>query len=140
MRAHPTLGALFVSAVPAMAETVPGVKHHHERWDGRGYPDGLTGEEIPVMGRLMAVADAFSAMTTDRPYRKALPLEVAVGELAKGAGAQFDPLMVKAFCEAVVPRMEAAAAERENARRPGAPQPVVATGRPELTEGVSLFK
>ncbi|MBW3624016.1 MAG: diguanylate cyclase [Armatimonadetes bacterium] len=122
MRTHPTLGALFVSAVPGMAETVPGVRHHHERWDGKGYPDNLVGDEIPIMGRLMAVADAFSAMTTDRPYRKALSLEIAVGELAKGAGTQFDPQMVKAFCSSVVPKMQAEKDSIEREKRTPAPE------------------
>ena len=73
MKQHPVLGYLIVSAIPSLAETLPGIRHHHERWDGRGYPDQLAGENIPLLGRLMAVPDAFSAITTDRPYRKGCP-------------------------------------------------------------------
>ncbi len=67
MKRHPQLGALIVAGLPGMENIVDAVRSHHERWDGKGYPDGLAGESIPVMGRLMAVADAFSAMTTARP-------------------------------------------------------------------------
>ena len=73
--------------------------HHHERWDGSGYPDGLRDEKIPLGARIVAVIDAFDAMTSDRPYRKALPREVAFDELRKGSGTQFDPKVVKAFIE-----------------------------------------
>jgi HD-GYP domain-containing protein (c-di-GMP phosphodiesterase class II) len=85
------------------------VRHHHERYDGRGYPDRLAGEDIPLLGRLMAVADAFSAMTTDRPYRKGMGLAEAVDQLHKGSGTQFDPAMVDAFVKALHQRSRAAA-------------------------------
>jgi diguanylate cyclase (GGDEF)-like protein/putative nucleotidyltransferase with HDIG domain len=75
------------------------IRHHHERWDGTGYPDGLAGEQIPLGARIIAVADSFDAMTTDRPHRKALPVEVAVAELRNCAGTQFDPDVVRAFVE-----------------------------------------
>jgi diguanylate cyclase (GGDEF)-like protein len=97
MKQHPVFGFLMVSAIPSLAETLPAIRHHHERWDGRGYPDGLKQEEIPVIGRLMAVADAFSAMTTDRPYRKGMSVSEAVRRLREGTGTQFDPEMVQAF-------------------------------------------
>ena len=97
MKQHPVLGALIVGALPNLAGVVDGVRSHHERWDGGGYPDGLKGEEIPLIGRIMAVADAFSAMTTTRPYRKGMPLEEAITELERGAGKQFDPQIVPVF-------------------------------------------
>ena len=77
------------------------VRHHHERYDGRGYPDRLAGTEIPLESRIILVADAFEAMTSDRPYRKAPGIEFAVGELQRHAGAQFDPQVVSALCRAL---------------------------------------
>jgi HD-GYP domain-containing protein (c-di-GMP phosphodiesterase class II) len=74
------------------------VRHHHERFDGRGYPNGLADEEIPLESRIILVADAFEAMTSDRPYRKAPGPEVAVAELRRHAGTQFDPRVVAALC------------------------------------------
>jgi HD-GYP domain-containing protein (c-di-GMP phosphodiesterase class II) len=76
---------------------VPIVRHHHERFDGSGYPDGLAGEDIPLEARILAVVDAFGAMTDDRAYRKALPLEQAVADLQRSAGSQLDPQVVEAF-------------------------------------------
>ena len=94
------MGAVIVGAVPGFEETLDAVRHHHERWDGGGYPFGLAGEEIPLLARLMAVADAFSAMTTDRPYRKGMGAPQALAILARGAGTQWDPACVRAFLEA----------------------------------------
>jgi HD-GYP domain-containing protein (c-di-GMP phosphodiesterase class II) len=74
------------------------VRHHHERFDGRGYPDGLAGDDIPLESRIILVADAYEAMTSDRPYRKAPGEAVAVAELRKHAGTQFDPAVVAALC------------------------------------------
>ena len=79
---------------------VPAVLYHHERWDGAGYPIGLEGEGIPAEARVLAVVDAFDAMTTDRPYRRALPQSHAVAELERCAGTQFDPEIVRVFVEA----------------------------------------
>ena len=72
IKLHPNIGAVIVSAVPGLEETLNAVRHHHERWDGGGYPLGLKGEETPLLARLLSVADAYSAMTTDRPYRKGM--------------------------------------------------------------------
>ena len=72
---------------------------HHERWDGKGYPNQLAGENIPLLSRILAVADAYDAMTEDRVYRKALPREAAISEIRKNAGAQFDPNIAKVFLE-----------------------------------------
>ncbi len=77
------------------------VLYHHERWDGNGYPKGLFGEEIPLISRIIAVADTYDAMTNDRPYRKALNKDVAVEELKKNAGTQFDPIIVDVFINKV---------------------------------------
>jgi HD-GYP domain-containing protein (c-di-GMP phosphodiesterase class II) len=74
------------------------VRHHHERFDGGGYPDGLAGEAVPLESRIILVADAFEAMTSDRPYRRAPGQEFALGELRRHAGAQFDPAVVDALC------------------------------------------
>ena len=100
MKQHPVMGAAIVAAVPGLEWTLPAVRHHHERWDGRGYPDGLTGEDTPLEARIMAVADAFSAMTTDRPYRKGMSPEEARAVLEVGAGTQWDPRCVQAFLTA----------------------------------------
>jgi len=104
MKRHTQLGSLIVGSVPGMESIIDVVRSHHERWDGSGYPDGLKGEDIPLLGRLLAVADAFSAMTTDRPYRKALTWEFAVQEIRKGTGTHFDPEMSRAFLAAVLKR------------------------------------
>jgi putative nucleotidyltransferase with HDIG domain len=100
MKSHPTVGASILKPVTQLAEVVPGVLHHHERFDGRGYPNGLKAEEIPLMGRIIGVADAFDAMTSDRVYRPRLSDEIAIAELKKHSGTQFDSKMVKAFIAA----------------------------------------
>ena len=97
IKQHPMMGAIIVGAVPGFEETLDAIRHHHERWDGEGYPFGLRGEETPLMARLMAVADAYSAMTTDRPYRKGMGEDVADALLLAGAGTQWDPVCVEAF-------------------------------------------
>ena len=91
MKQHPVFGALIVGAMPGMEEVVLGVRHHHERWDGFGYPDKLVATDIPLIGRIMAVADAYSAMTTSRPYRKGLTERQALKEINANLGTQFDP-------------------------------------------------
>ena len=94
---HPAMGAAIVGAVPGFEGTLETVRHHHERWDGGGYPDGLSGTETPFLARLVAVADAFSAMTTDRPYRKGMERGKALRILEEGAGTQWDPECVAAL-------------------------------------------
>jgi HD-GYP domain-containing protein (c-di-GMP phosphodiesterase class II) len=76
---------------------VPGIRHHHERWDGRGYPDGLAGNDIPLAARIIAVADAYDAMTSNRTYRQALSREQALKRIIAGAGSKYDPQVVNAF-------------------------------------------
>jgi diguanylate cyclase (GGDEF)-like protein/putative nucleotidyltransferase with HDIG domain len=98
VRQHSLLGSLMVSQHMAGNDDVrEAVLHHHERWDGSGYPAGLSGRSISMLGRILAVADAYSAMTTDRPYRSGLSLETAIEELKKGSGKQFDPEVVNVF-------------------------------------------
>lgn len=99
METHPVLGEVIVRKAPQLSPTLPGVRHHHERWDGKGYPDRLAGENIPQVARLLAVADTFDAMTSDRPYRKGLDWNIALDEIAKGAGTQFDPTLAEAFVQ-----------------------------------------
>jgi HD domain/MASE9 len=97
MNAHPVLGAQIISPVDRLAPELPVIRHHHEWYNGSGYPDRLMGDEIPRLARILHVADAFEAMTADRPYRKALSKEQALAELRKFAGVQFDPECVDAF-------------------------------------------
>lgn len=96
---HPVVGELIVRKVPPLAETLTGVRHHHERWDGRGYPDGLKGTDITKLARMLAIADTYDAMTSDRPYRKGMAVEIALQEIIKGAGTQFDPYLASAFAK-----------------------------------------
>jgi diguanylate cyclase (GGDEF)-like protein/putative nucleotidyltransferase with HDIG domain len=104
IKRHPHLGSLIVTGVPGMEAIVDIVRSHHERWDGQGYPDGLIGEDIPLLGRITAVADAFSAMTTDRPYRRGLDWDTALEQIRVNVGTQFDPAMARAFLSAAEKR------------------------------------
>lgn len=97
MKDHVNNSIEMIRHLPEMDYLIPGVLGHHERWDGKGYPRGIAGEEIPVSARCLAIADVFDAMTTDRPYRKGLPLEFALDELTKCAGHQLDPNLTPAF-------------------------------------------
>jgi putative two-component system response regulator len=97
MRRHSEIGAAILEVHDAMADIAQIVRHHHERWDGRGYPDGLVGDAIPLGGRIIAVADAFNAMISDRIYRPALPVERAWAELRAHSGSQFDAEIVEVF-------------------------------------------
>ena len=101
IKRHPTDGADIVSKLGSLRDSVPLIRHHHERWDGAGYPDGLAGNEIPVDACIVGLADAWDAMTTDRPYRPALTLEEAASEVRNGRGAQFAPVVVDAFFAAL---------------------------------------
>jgi len=101
IKVHPQVGATIASHARQLAPCLAGILHHHEKYDGNGYPKGLKGEEIPLEARILAIADAFAAMTSARPYSNALPLEEAVEEIKQGAGKQFDPLMVEVFLSAI---------------------------------------
>jgi diguanylate cyclase (GGDEF)-like protein len=109
IRSHPISGGRIVSAAPALASTAELIHSSHERIDGRGYPDGLTGSDIPLGARIIAVCDAFDAMTSDRSYRPAISVEAALSELKCHAGTQFDAAVVEAFCQQVAlhPRLAA---------------------------------
>lgn len=101
MRLHPAIGAQIVEPIRFLGEAVEIVRSHHEWFDGTGYPSRLAGEEIPLAARVFAIADSFDAMTSDRPYRDAMPVEAAIAEIRDGAGTQFDPMAVAAFLEVV---------------------------------------
>ncbi len=109
MRQHTVLGDHILAGIPHLGGvTREVVASHHERWDGTGYPQGLRGEEIPLAARIFAIADAFDAMTNDRPYRRALPFEAAAAEIEQGAGSQFDPALVLTFLSLLPALREAA--------------------------------
>jgi putative nucleotidyltransferase with HDIG domain len=99
IREHPKTGARLILRIAALRDAIPYVLYHHERWDGAGYPSGKAGEEIPLEARVLAVADAFDAMTSDRPYRRALTHEEALAEVERCAGTQFDPQIASVFLE-----------------------------------------
>jgi putative nucleotidyltransferase with HDIG domain len=99
MRCHPAWGAETLERLPGLAGVAAAVRHHHEQWDGGGYPAGLSGEAIPLASRIIFVCDAFAAMTSARPYRRALDVRQAVRLLVAGAGTHFDPRVVGALCE-----------------------------------------
>ncbi len=99
MRQHPIIGADILMRVSYLAVAAPAVRGHHERWDGTGYPDRLVGEAIPVEARIIALADTFDAITTNRPYRRARSTEIALYELQNESGKQFDPALVKIFAK-----------------------------------------
>jgi HD-GYP domain-containing protein (c-di-GMP phosphodiesterase class II) len=101
IRAHPVEGAWLIAGVRSLEAALPYVLFHHERWDGHGYPTRRAGESIPLEGRVLAVADAFDAMTSVRPYRGALEREEALAELERCSGAQFDPEVVDALLGAI---------------------------------------
>jgi two-component system, cell cycle response regulator len=101
MRRHPLIGERILLAAPALRPVARLVRSSHERWDGGGYPDGLRGDEIPLGARVVAVCDAYDAMTTERPYREPVSPADAIGELRRCAGTQFDPIVVDAFCSVI---------------------------------------
>jgi HD-GYP domain-containing protein (c-di-GMP phosphodiesterase class II) len=97
MHEHPVIGHQMLKDVPFLHSSLSGIRHHHERWDGTGYPDTLGGETIPVQVRILSVADVFDALTSDRPYRQAMSVAEATELITHQAGQQFDPAVVKAF-------------------------------------------
>jgi diguanylate cyclase (GGDEF)-like protein len=115
---HPEIGARILERVPGLAGLVPAIRHHHERWDGQGYPDGLRGEEIPLDARVVAVVDCFSGLVSARPYRPALHPDEACAELERCAGSQLDPEIVPLFVDEIRRRPPQAAADDQLARLP----------------------
>ena len=99
IRTHPVAGARLIEGVVDLRPALPYVLHHHERWDGTGYPEGRAAETIPIEARLLCIADAFDAMTSHRPYRRALSVEQALAEVERCAGTQFDPELARAFVD-----------------------------------------
>jgi putative nucleotidyltransferase with HDIG domain len=107
MRAHPTTGAEILRGVSFLDEAAKAVRHHHERWDGNGYPDALAGEEIPLVARIVGAADTFDACTSERPYQPAMPISQALAILARLRGAQLDPAVHDALVRVIRRRVEA---------------------------------
>ena len=101
IKTHTTNGALILKDFSSLPNIIEGAKYHHERYDGKGYPEGIKGEDIPLVARIIGVADAFDAMNSDRCYRKAFPIEKIVAELEEGSGKQFDPEIVKVMLELI---------------------------------------
>ena len=143
---HPRIGYRLLEQVPALRPIAPAILHHHERYDGTGYPTGLRGEQIPLEARIVAVADAFSAMTADRPYRARMPLEEACAELERGAGSQFDPEIVGIFVEEVRKSppdgedpLAAALDDAELQVHRAGDEPVLGSGAIALTDSLTLL-
>lgn len=97
IKLHPAIGEEMLRDIPSLQDLLPGVLHHHERWDGRGYPGKLAGEDIPILGRILALADTFDAMSSNRAYRSAMPREKVLAEIEKCSGSQFEPRLAEAF-------------------------------------------
>lgn len=137
MRSHAVIGYKMIANIPFLAKASQVVLHHHESYDGSGYPSGLQGVNIPLGARIFAVADTFDAITSNRPYRMASSLQVAMREIEKGSGSQFDPVVVKAFQEIPKTMLRALVAHRDAAEPPPlsvAPQVV----RPDSRPGAAL--
>jgi diguanylate cyclase (GGDEF)-like protein len=106
MRQHPVIGERIIRAIPGMGAIARAVRHEHERWDGDGYPDGLSGDQIPIEARIVLACDAYHAMVTDRPYREAMSHPAAMAELTANAGTQFDPEVIEALVELLYGRRQ----------------------------------
>ena len=120
IKQHPVIGAQILAPVRSLEGHLAGIRHHHEAWDGGGYPDGLRGEAIPLNARVVCLADSFDAMTSNRPYRPGRSLEQAITEMRDCSGSQFDPRCVEAFVTILRREVEPA--------RPDAPAPMAAAG------------
>jgi diguanylate cyclase (GGDEF)-like protein/putative nucleotidyltransferase with HDIG domain len=116
MKSHVTLSAAIIHGLPFLSDILDAVAHHHERWDGKGYPYGKAGEQIPLLGRVLGVADAFSAMTLDRPYRAGMSIEAALTEVERGSGTQFDPHLAHLFVQTMRSNLKSANLKGANIR------------------------
>jgi HD-GYP domain-containing protein (c-di-GMP phosphodiesterase class II) len=105
IRLHPDKGVAILAPISQLQDVLPGILHHHERYDGAGYPKGLKGTEIPLEARIITVADSFDAMVSERPYKKGFSTTAALFELRKHAGSQFDPDVVESFCNYIENKM-----------------------------------
>jgi len=101
IKEHPRAGAEIVGYIRQLRPVVPGIKYHHEHYDGSGYPEGLQGEEIPLIARIIAVADTYDAIIHERSYQKGMSKSEAVAEITENAGTQFDPQVIEAFAQAL---------------------------------------
>ena len=115
MKTHVSISAAIIHGLPNLADILDAVAHHHERYDGKGYPYGKSGEDIPLLGRIMAIADAFSAMTLDRPYRAGMPIERALQQIKDGTGTQFDPVLAPLFVNTIREEIRRREAEHREA-------------------------
>jgi HD-GYP domain-containing protein (c-di-GMP phosphodiesterase class II) len=118
MQGHPVNAAKILKPLRFLAQEAEAIKRHHERYDGNGYPDGLKGDEIPLSARIVTVADSFDAMTSNRPYRSAMPLEKALQEILRQAGAQFDPVVTDAFVKVPLSRLNEISRFYDNSPEP----------------------
>jgi HD-GYP domain-containing protein (c-di-GMP phosphodiesterase class II) len=116
MKRHAALGAQLIGKSPALRPLIPIIRHHHEFFNGQGYPDKLMGSQIPIEARIVALADAIEAMSSERHYRKALSMETVRNEIEQHAGSQFDPLVVEAALKVIEPKRETVKIEPETQR------------------------
>ncbi len=120
IRQHPAMGAGIIEAIPLLGHLAPAVRHHHEHFDGGGYPAGLRGRDIPLAARVIAVADALDALGSDRSYRRSMPFDAAVTEIVKASGKQFDPEIVGVLADKfILPARENTSAENPSTRNDG---------------------
>ena len=146
IKLHPRIGYRLIRQVPLLQPIAEGVLHHHERYDGGGYPAGLKGEQIPLEARIICVADAFSAMTSERPYRRRMSLEEACVELERSAGTHFDPQIVRIFVEEVRKghpaadgQLAEALADPELTSRLGEEEPLLGYDSMAVTDNLTLL-
>ncbi len=140
IRAHPKIGAEIVSAVPFPYPVAPLILNHHERWDGKGYPAGLKGEDIPLGARIISVVDYFDALMTERPYHKAMPYDAALALVRQESGKALDPAILQKFVE-LLPALSVQAAQLEGAARRPAPEDVAiaaASSRKNVFDDIAL--
>jgi putative nucleotidyltransferase with HDIG domain len=139
---HPVIGATLLESLSVVAFTAEIVRAHHERWDGAGYPDGLRGDEIPLLSRVIATCDAFVAMADDRPYRRGMGAELALDHVSRERGVQLDPQVVDALVAALAPETprRRTAPSRNGADPVGSPIPRGRAGRPALTRAIDEFE